>query len=265
MSDNISVKKIVNEGFNLYVNNLIKIIIPMAIFAIPYYLYIADLDIVTKTYGPSAIASYINLDYIIITLATAYINCVVIKITSDHYLKREMEYSSYFKVSPMMVFGLFIQSIIIAVATGVGIILLVFPGILAMLGWYIAAAVYVNEDDENIISSLTRSWELTLKNKGQIFLTSLIVGLLMILLTFIGYIIFNQGIITIAAFTDGSYNEFTDNPVYNILYNILVTPISTVLIVVIYFNLRELKEGFQVEQLTNNFMEHENESETHNW
>lgn len=265
MNEKISVKKILNEGFSLYINNLLKIILPMALFAIPYYLFIAKIDIVSKKFGPDIISSYLSLGYVIITFVTGYINCVIIKISSSYYLTKDIEYSANFKVSPIMILGVFILSLIIGLATGIGFILLAFPGILLMLGWYVAIVVYINEDDENIFSSLSRSWELTSKNKGQLFLVILIIGLLSITLTITGFLIVNQGMISFSAFTDGSYVNFSGNPIYSILSSVLITPISTVLSVVVYFNLKINKEGFEIEQLSNNFMEGENESETHNW
>lgn len=265
MDEKLSVRKIIGEGFNIYVSNIIKIILPMAAFAVPYYLIIAKLDVITKTYGPDFIAAYLSLGSLIVPLATAYLNCVVIRIVSNHFLKKDRTYLSYFKISPIMVIGVFIQSIIIGVVTALGFVILVFPGVLVSLGWYIASAVYVNEDDENIFSSISRSWDLTSKNKGQVFLSTLIIGLLTIVLVFVGYLITNQGVIGFSFFTDGSYTNLVTTPVYNIITTVLITPISSVLVVVIYFNLKKLKEGFTVEQLSNNFMENENESEDNIW
>ncbi|MDC7676595.1 hypothetical protein [Asticcacaulis machinosus] len=60
----------------------------------------------------------------------------------------------------------------------VGLILLIIPGFIVMLGLYVATTVYIAEPGIGIIGAMKRSWALTKNHRWQIFLILLIIGIL---------------------------------------------------------------------------------------
>lgn len=255
MVNKLSVPKVINEGFNIYINNLIIILAPMALFAVPYNLYFAQMPALATTYGPERLSGYLSLGFVVSALFMAYIRCIIIRVISNHYSKTEVEVQSVVSVPAKMFLGVFILSLIVQLATTIGMILLVVPGVFVAFGWYVANVVYVNEESESIFSSISRSWNLTLGNKGQIFLINMLIALISIVLTLLIFAILEGGILNLSSFTDGSYTNFVSNPLFSILTSIIITPISTVLCTVVYFHLLKLKEGFDEIQMASGFME----------
>lgn len=262
MKRNISVSKVLNEGFNLYINNFIKLVFPMAVFSTFYSVGLEKITFFTTTYGPEFLESYITLGNVVSSIGHAYVECLIIRVISNSYYQRETDYSSVIQIPVKLFMGVFFLNLITQVAMVIGILLLVVPGIFVMLGWFIATVVYVNEEDESVMSSISRSWQLTLGNKGQIFLLILLIGILAIVIAFVMFSILSGGVFSLSAFTDGSYLDYISSPVYIILSTSLVAPISTVFCTVIYFNLLKLKENFEVSQLSSGFMDDSQTFET---
>lgn len=94
---------------------------------------------------------------------------VYINIISSFYTCKNRSFIEYFKISPPMIFALFLLSFIVTIGTIVGFALLIIPGILLSYGWILSTTIYFNEYDESIFSSICRSWNLTDGSKWQIF------------------------------------------------------------------------------------------------
>lgn len=259
MGTKISVSKVINEGFNLYINNFIKLVLPMAIFSIPYNMFVAEMPLFATTYGPDFIAAYMNLGFVVSTLGYSYVSCIIIRVISDNFYQRETDYGAAVQVPVKMFVGVFILSIITQIATTVGIILLIVPGIFVAFGWYVAGAVYVNEEGETIFGAISRSWQLTMGNKGQVFLVSLLFGTIAIVIALILALILNGGVLSWNTITDG----ILDSPLFTIILTVFVTPVNSVFSTVVYFNLLKLKENFEVNQLSSGFMEDSQEEESY--
>ncbi len=259
MENKISVSKILNEWFNIYLSNFIKICLPMLIYSTFYYLVLDKMPQVTQGYGPEVIQGYTNIGFVINLVTNTYITCVIINIVSSHYTGINKEYIEYFKIPISTVIGMIVVSFIITIGMAAGMLLLIVPGILAALGWVVVKVVYINEDDENPISSIGRSWELTKGNKGQILGLQLVIIILLVIFVFAMFYLIQGSMISFSSIADGSYVDFASNSIYLILNSSIFIPMFTSLSVVIYFNLRKIKEGFDVEQLSNNFMDGDNE------
>jgi hypothetical protein len=136
-------------------------------------------------------------------------------------------------------------SIISTLGTGVGMILLVVPGVILALGWSIAVPVRVVER-VGVFESLGRSWTLTSGFKGTIFLLALIFVLAGALFSMLGLSL--AGVFSFtrppvpAAFPIGYF-------VYAGVIRALEAMVGGAGVATIYYQLRAIKEGIAPEQL----------------
>lgn len=139
-------------------------------------------------------------------------------------------------------------AIIFSLAVGLGMVLLIVPGLILAVLWSVAAPALVVEK-RSIFNSLQRSRDLTRGYRWQIF------GLIVIY--FIVYMVIFTAIGGIGAATGGT---FTDGSGV-MAVNLILTPLSTIVVSVIgsagvaaiYYELRTAKEGVGAEQMASVF------------
>lgn len=140
--------------------------------------------------------------------------------------------------------GLIVVSILFAIACGVGLILLIVPGVIIACMWCVAAPALV-ADRTGIFESFSRSAELTAGNRWQIFGLGVI---LFVVLWFVS-LIFNMvtGMSAIGAAGDPMAVLDRALSPLTIIMTVIQQTISAVLgatlIAVVYVELRRAREG----------------------
>lgn len=136
------------------------------------------------------------------------------------------------KLMPIM-----LASIVATIFIMLGAILLLIPGIIFMLRYYVIVPTIVCED-ETIMGSLERSKELTNGSKWQILGTITVIWIISALAT---------GFLTGMTFS-------LQSTMLAVPINVIITAIGSALggtlIGVIYFNLRQIHDGIDVDDLT---------------
>jgi hypothetical protein len=147
-----------------------------------------------------------------------------------------------------IVFGLFLVWVVVLV---IGLVLLVLPGLAVLCGGvYLAvrwslSVVAMMAEDIGPIKGMARSWNLV---KGQWWRTLGILFIVGIMQTIIGYALgFLFGIMA-AVVTTGDL-RLGVVAVGSAVLGALITPIVTIAIVLLYFDLRVRKEGLDLDQL----------------
>lgn len=164
-------------------------------------------------------------------------------IVSDHYLGDSLTAGAAFGRAAPHVISLVLLSIVASFLIGLGLLLLVIPGLIAMCGLAVAPASLVLERLPNATAGLSRSWELTKGFRWKVLGTLIVVAILMIVPSVaIGVVA------TIFGAAGGAPIEVMGSIVVVVL-GVLISPFYYVALTVLYYDLRVRKEGFDLEVL----------------
>ncbi len=260
----MTVGNIFNEAFNLYFNNFIKFCIPFVIVAFPTTLLIQMyqkniLDTLSSTDVWRTLGVTFSFSFLTSLLNSIVVLFIIIISTRAYNSEKEtlsISCSKFFKkLLPYLMLVFVMYS-----AIGFASFLLVVPGIILALGWYVLTVIFV-EEDLGIFKSFSRCWELTKGYKGTLFGISILIGLIVIAFLAILSVIVSKVVSgSIASFTTISNNPgSTENIIFSLLSQI-IAPIYTCIIVVVYYNLKKEKESFDTEQLADSFLEESKDS-----
>lgn len=146
---------------------------------------------------------------------------------------------------------LFVFGVVWLIAELIGLVLLILPGLAVfcaavyfLVRWSLTVAAMMAED-MGPIRGLGRSWNLV---KGQWWRTFGILLIVAILQTIISYALLIMFGLIAAIFTTGDFQAALAQ-VGSTLLSALVSPITTIAVVLLYFDLRVRKEGLDLDQL----------------
>ncbi|MCO5315079.1 MAG: hypothetical protein M9938_02790 [Solirubrobacterales bacterium] len=126
------------------------------------------------------------------------------------------------------IISLILLSIVLAILITIGYFLLIIPGVILTLMWIVTVPAMVVED-KGVFDSMSRSSDLTRDNRMRI----LGLGILLV----IAYVAIIVAVFLLAAIT----------PIIGIIVGIALTviiyPWASIIVAVLYFDLREIKEG----------------------
>lgn len=126
-------------------------------------------------------------------------------------------------------------SLVVGILVGLGLILLIVPGLIALAGYAVSTPAAILEAPQTQSSAMSRSWELTRGFRGKV-LGTMLVGFLLIYLP------------SIALGALGEAGGLVSR-VLGIVLQVLAYPYMYVLTTVMYYDLRVRKEGFDLEVL----------------
>lgn len=143
-----------------------------------------------------------------------------------------------------------IASIIYSIAVFIGSLLLVIPGIIIIVLWWLYVPAIVVER-KSIFESFGRSAELTKGRRWQILGLGLVIFvLLLIIFSVIGFVLFG-------AMMESPGGELAEVPLWATILNYAISAIVTVFLAVVtavtYYYLRAEKEGVGIEDLASVF------------
>ncbi len=233
---NYSFGETIGKGFNLYFDNFLYVIgISLILYLPAYYLGFFAKPPETDDFN---MKQFYVLLYFIIT--GYFLSAFITNIVSKKYLGKTLSMSDYFLASFPLLTSIFLLALLETVLTILGFILLVVPGLILAVGYSVSMNILVVER-LSAVESLKRSWRLTQGKRWRIFGLIILYGVTNFLLTY--------SIVTMLA---GDYYPY----VYDItgyILSALLGPIGPCIFVVVYFNLRVEKEGFNVEHLADQF------------
>ncbi|NLW48115.1 MAG: hypothetical protein GXY86_12380 [Firmicutes bacterium] len=233
----------IGKGFSLYFNNFIQIFVISLLCQIPLFLLmnyfgIFDLEEISFTFDT---ARYLTVYFANI------ITKLVLSAWITYFVSQKFLEDSSIVPNPrsggliLLLIKSIIISIIVAFLTLLGVVALIIPGIIIAIGYSIAINILVVER-KSIWQSMKRSWILTRGDRGQIF------GLLFVVGIIVGVFGFVLKMLVLYLVKDIQWMGYL-----NMMLSALIEPINSCLTVVIYFNMRIKKEGFNIEHLTGQF------------
>lgn len=170
------------------------------------------------------------LGTIVQLVATAWLVGSVVRIVQDVEEDGQIDWSVgeiLGSVTPRLISIILLQ-IVMGILIGIGLILLIIPGVILALMWAVAMPSLVVEN-KGVFDSLSRSSELTKDNRMRILGVAVVVLVLYLILAIIG------GILVAAVPVIGV--------IALIILGVLIYPYISIIAAVLYYRLRELKEG----------------------
>lgn len=242
-SHELSVEETVSLTFKLYVDNFGIFFTPYLIFSIisallsiPILSYVQN---ITKITGPPEVVLPKLLNMLLTLMALVFVtaiiswiigsivNGVLIKSASDIIEKGKTSLGDSFKFAASKLPSLLVASLIVGILTMLGLLLLIIPGIIVSLMFYLVVPVIIIEK-KGAFESLTRSRELVSHRWLKTFALSLIIGLIIGALAFVVNLI-------LAPF--GTYSSLIGN-----IISSLIAPISPISSAFYYYSMLAKEE-----------------------
>jgi len=168
------------------------------------------------------------------------------KSISEHYLGNDISVGEAYKSVTPKIWTLMGAGILVSLVVFGGMMLLIVPGIIFSL-WFALTTPAIIAENTKAKEAMGRSRELARGNLGKIFsvlfLTSIIAGIIGMIIS-VPFAIFSRlagpGVFSTVVSQIGSISG-----------NILAAPISAAAAILLYYDLRIRKEGFDLEMLAN--------------
>jgi len=137
---------------------------------------------------------------------------------------------------------LIIVSFLFAISVGLGLLVLIVPGVILWCGLVLGSVALILEQPVGPIDAMSRSWELTKGFRGKVFVTMFVAYLFLLIPTMIVGVVAGIG-----AFV-GTWPPMVTAVLTGIL-QIFAYPFLYVVYTVLYYDLRVRKEGYDLELL----------------
>lgn len=162
---------------------------------------------------------------------------------SERYLGNEVTIGDALRRGLSHFWPLSIAQITATIRVMIGFVLLIVPGILWMLSYsLIVPAILV--EGQRAIPSLRRSSELVRGHRGKVFCVLLVVNLLQAVLAG------GVGMISNLLFSAASGSAAILSSALGNLLSIFLTPLAIIAAILLYYDMRIRKEGFDLEMLS---------------
>jgi hypothetical protein len=253
----MGVGEILDQTFKLYRKNLIRFLAIMAVVQVPITLVTLVLQaLLAAPAAPTATGRpAFSFDQLIVVLCSVWLSVIgmtlargaLSKSVSESYLGNEVSVGEAYRfVLPK--FGRLIwASILVGLIIMLGFVLFIVPGVIFSLWFALAAAVVVIED-RKATESMGRSRLLAKGNLGKIFLVSLTVFAIALVIGLLCS--FAAGILgRLMSAPAGSMSLIAIQTLFNLAAQIIAGPIGATAIILLYYDLRIRKEGFDLEML----------------
>lgn len=237
-----STTELIDAAVQLLRQHYMEIVTASAIFLIPAFilrLFLPDMRAGRLPGGDQALLFFLGL-LITLVFSIASTGAVVVVI-SDSYLGREISIVSAVQRVINRFWSVLGASLLQSLFLSIGFIFFIIPGFV-FLAWFFAGTVVVVVEGKTAWASLMRSRQLAAGSVGRIlgvlFLTVLIVLAINIIALFL------VGIAGLFLHAGTALTTLAGN-----LISLLVYPFITVVVTLLYYDLRIRKEGFDLEMM----------------
>lgn len=243
--------EIIDAGFRLWRKGFKELFVIAAIITVPvgiisYLLERGQVVDITATgqylvrdttqYGATLLAISV------LSIGASFLSAgAVLVVTTRAYIGAVPEWRDAFRVAVSRVFPFIGLSLLIGLATGIGFVLLIIPGIIIGLGLALGPVAFWAEGSA-VTDSMRRSWHLA---KGRrwplfglfvvVFVANSIVGLVVV------------GPVLTALFLDNTEVFLLVDNVGSAIVNALISPLLSCLLTAAYYDARVRREGFDLE------------------
>ena len=257
----LSLGDLFDEVFDLYKRNFLLFVVISSILYLPYiWVILTHTSSAANSHSASSAnsAGYIWLVAILLSMPMSFVlTGATTQAVSTCYIGRKPTIiAAYKSVFPKLI-PLTIASIITCILIFVGCVLCIIPGIYAAVFTSFVPQIIILEN-MSCINSIKRSYTLTSSHRGRVFVVmflTLFVGFVLRLVTTAPFLILESlGIVTKSLATQSL------QVCVQALVASIVHPISLLAFVVLYYDVRVRKEGFDIHLLAQNMTDSQNNS-----
>jgi hypothetical protein len=238
----LSTGEILDVAFSLYRRHFV----PLATIAV----IVQGVPIVLQVYaegqgGLTGNLSVYFLSLLVSTIGAAIGMAASMHLIGDSYLGRQVAAREALLRAVPFAGRLVMLSIGASLLIGLGLFLLIVPGIIVACGLGVAPQALVLENLPNAGAAMNRSWNLTRGFRAKVFFTYLVVMILVYL---------SSAAAVLAAgfafsWSGGGTGYLIGVLLFSGLFSVLVYPYFYCAATVLYYDLRVRKEGFDLEML----------------
>jgi hypothetical protein len=189
-----------------------------------------------------AVALAVAFAAIQLLIVQPFLVAAVARAAADVYLGESISIGGTYRYALRRLPAILWITLLTTIATLLGFVLLIVPGVLALVRLAFAPAALVVEGHRGM-GAVRRSWRLTAgffwRTLGTLLLSGLIVAI-------VSGIIGIPGELALQALGPGAWPI---SALVNALATVLVTPFGMLVVVLLYFDLRIRKEGFDIEMM----------------
>lgn len=250
----MSVSRIVDRTFTLYKQNFLRFITIVAVIQVPLalvslvWLAILSRGVEETTSAITAtVASFVSI--FISLVGNALCQGALARSISDAYLGKELTVEQTFRAVLPKLMTLIGASLLVGLVVGLGFMLLVVPGVIFGL-WFFVTTPSIVVENQGITAGMSRSKALASGNLGKVFAVGLLAVAITWIISFpIGFV---GGFISRLLFSESFMLTLFFNQFAGLIGQVLATPIASAAAVLLYYDLRIRKEGFDLQMLAQN-------------
>jgi hypothetical protein len=237
-----SATEIIDAAAQLLRQHYQELVATTALFMIPVILLRLIFPVQAFTPGQMPVLSSFRGGFVVWCAAIVFgsmSNGAVVTIVSDSYLGRDVTISAAIN-RVIGRFGTVLGAAILqALAIGLGFVLLLIPGFI-FLAWYFATMNVVMVEGKGASEALRRSHELVKGSVGRVLGTLLLAGIIVVVIQFLVSMV-------LALVVPALRTNVNLTTILSYIVGIFIYPLVTVVITLLYYDLRIRKEGFDLE------------------
>ena len=248
----MTIGALLDRAFRLYADNFALLLGITAVAYVPLYslmLLISSSISGDMGFGAGQLWAIVSQVLFIIFWASIALPISVGAATyaiSERYMGHEVTASHALTRALKQIWTMSVAQVSAGLRITIGFILLIVPGILWSLSYMLIVPAIMVEGLK-AGPSLKRSWDLVKGHRGKVFAVMLVINLLVIL-TSLGI----GNLAKMFLHLDSSGGNIFGNAIDN-LVSVLLTPLGIVADILLYYDLRIRKEGFDLEMLSRSF------------
>jgi hypothetical protein len=248
----MSVSRILDETFSIYRGNFVALITIVALIEVPMALIqgLAQSS-VARSNTPDTPAAVLQLGGYAITAVVAMLgqtlaSGALTQSVSGFYLGQPISLGQAYQAVWPKVLTLFCAALLVALVVGVGILLLVVPGVIFSL-WFALTTPTIVVEDLKVKGGMSRSMALAKGNLGKIFSVMFLVFVISMVIaipfSLAGLALHNTLLAT------SPTAAVVSTHLARVAASVLAMPIGALAIILLYYDLRIRKEGFDLQML----------------
>ena len=242
----LSVGEILDTSFGLYRQHFIALAtIVMISTGAPLLL-----NLYLQSAGGLMANPVLAVVYLLVYVALSSLGAAAtVYLISEGYLGRELAAGAALSRAMPLLGTIVVYSILFALVVGIGLLLLIVPGVVLACGLVLATPVIVLEPGVDATGAMARSWALTKGSRLRMFGLLLVFGLLVyipiIALSIVAAMV-APGALTAG---DGSTAPMLVFTAALGIVQMVIYPLLYCILTVAYYDMRVRKEGFDLEML----------------
>ena len=240
---------LLDRAFRLYSANFALMLGIAATAYVPFYLIMLVLEASVGAHLPNQAGSFTALVFQLVfmilwaSIAFPIASGATTFAISERYLGNDVTIGEAMRRGLSHFWSLSIAQITATIRVMFGFLLLIVPGILWMLSYALIVPVILIEG-QKAIPSLRRSRDLVKGYRGKVFCIVLVVNLLQVILTA------GATMVSGMFFDSQSPSGSVLASALNNLLSIFLTPLGIIAAILMYYDMRIRKEGFDLEMLS---------------